>query len=117
MSGAAEAEVPRARAAALTPFSALVGSTVTGPDGAKVGTIADIMVAAAEGRVVYVALSVGGFYGVGERLFAVPWEAFIVDPVAEALSLHFDAGALDGKPGFDKDAWPTAADATLVSGN
>ena len=111
---AAEAEVSEARDAVLTPFSMLVGATVTGPGGGKVGTIADVMMTAAEGKIVYVALSVGGVVGIGERLFAVPWGAFVVDPVGWWLSLHFDAAALDGRAGFDKDAWPSAADQSLA---
>jgi sporulation protein YlmC with PRC-barrel domain len=109
------AEVPAANDAVLTPFSMLVGAIVTGPNGKAVGTIADVMMAAAEGKIVYVALSVGGVIGIGERLFAVPWGAFIVDPVGGALSLRFDAAALDGRPGFDKDNWPSAADAGFVT--
>lgn len=112
----AKAEVPAADDAALTPFSMLVGSTVTGPSGKSVGTIADVMMAAAEGRIVYVALSVGGIVGIGERMFAVPWNAFIVDPVGGALSVRFDAIALDGRPGFDKDNWPSVADNSFASG-
>ncbi|MGI4880685.1 MAG: PRC-barrel domain-containing protein [Janthinobacterium lividum] len=104
------AEVPAARDAVLTPFSMLVGAKVGGSDGRPVGTIADVMMAAAEGRIVYVALSVGGVVGIGERLFAVPWSAFVVDPLGGALAVRFDAAALDGRAGFDKDEWPGAPD-------
>ncbi len=115
MSAPDEARVPGARDAALTPFSMLVGATVSGPDSKPVGTVADVMMAAAEGKIVYVALSVGGIVGIGERLFAVPWGAFVVDPVGGALSLGFDATSLDGRPGFDKDAWPSRADPSFVT--
>lgn len=111
---AATADVPQARDAVLTPFSLLVGATVAGADEVAVGTIADVMFAAAEGRIVYVALSVGGLFGVGERLFAVPWAAFVVDPVGCALSLRFGIDALDGLTGFDKDRWPSIADQRLA---
>jgi len=109
------AAVPAACDAALTPFSMLVGASVSGPDGKAVGTVADVMMAAAEGKIVYVALSVGGVVGIGERLFAVPWGAFVVDPVGGSLSLGFDAAALDGRAGFDKDAWPSGADDALCT--
>lgn len=111
---APEADVPAARDATLTPFSGLVGATVAGSDGNVVGTIADVLFAAAEGRIVYVALSVGGIVGIGERLFAVPWAAFVVDPVGGSLSLRFDRAALNDRPGFDKDAWPAAGDDALL---
>ena len=107
------AAVPAARDAALTPFTMLAGAAVAGSNGVKVGTVADVMMAAAEGRIVYVALSVGGIAGIGERLFAVPWAAFVVDPVGGALSVKFDVAALDGLKGFDKDVWPSEPDARL----
>ncbi|QYE36137.1 PRC-barrel domain-containing protein [Polymorphobacter sp. PAMC 29334] len=106
------AHVPGCDDAALTPLSLFVGASVAGPDGKAVGTIADVMMAAAEGRIVYVALSVGGIVGIGERLFAVPWGAFVVDPANGALSVRETAG-FDG-PGFDKDEWPCVADTNFL---
>jgi len=104
------ATVAAADDAALTPATMFAGATVKDRDGGTVGTVADVMLAAAEGRIVYVALSVGGIVGIGERLFAVPWSAFVVDPLGGALSVRFDRAALDGHDGFGKDAWPPVAD-------
>jgi sporulation protein YlmC with PRC-barrel domain len=108
------ATVPGASDTTLTPVSTLIGATVTGPDGATVGTVADLMMTTAPGTLVYVALCVGGIAGIGERMFAVPWSAFVVDPVAATLTVGFVRADLDGRDGFDKDAWPTAADAALL---
>ncbi len=109
------ATVPTASDAALTPFTMLLGATVADAGGATLGTVADVMMAAAEGRIVYVALSVGGIAGLGERLFAVPWDAFVVDPLGGALSVAFARAALDGLDGFAKDAWPAGPDARLAA--
>lgn len=111
---AGQADVPTAHDAVLTPFTMLVGAKVADVAGEPLGTVADVMMAAAEGRIVYVALSVGGVIGIGERMFAVPWAAFVVDPLGGALSVGFARAALDGLDGFDKDAWPAAADARLA---
>ena len=108
------AAVPTASDAALTPFTMLVGATVADARGETLGTVADVMMAAAEGRIVYVAVSVGGVIGIGERMFAVPWACFVVDPVGGALSVRFARAALDGRNGFDKDCWPSRADAALA---
>ncbi len=108
------ATVPGIAETALTPVSTLIGATVTGPDGVAVGTVADLMMTTAPGTLAYVALCVGGIAGFGERMFAVPWSAFIVDPVAATLTVGFVRSDLDGRPGFDKDAWPTAADPALL---
>ena len=95
-----DAIVPAASATALTPFGGLVGTRVTDPGGGTVGSVVEVMLAAAEGRIVYVVLAVGGVAGIGERLFAVPWSAFVVDPVGGALAVRFPAAALDGLDGF-----------------
>ena len=108
-----EALVPTAADAVLTPFTMLLGAGVAGSDGERLGTVVDVMMAAAEGRIVYVAVSVGGIAGIGERLFAVPWSAFVVDPVGGALAVRFDRAALEGHDGFDKDAWPARPDGRL----
>ncbi|MBV8971587.1 MAG: PRC-barrel domain-containing protein [Sphingomonadaceae bacterium] len=107
------ATVPAAADAALTPASALIGASVADAAGSRLGTVAEVMLAAAPGAIVYVAVSVGGVAGIGERLFAVPWSRFVVDPVGGALAVDFAAAALDGRDGFDKDAWPTAGDPRL----
>lgn len=108
------AVVPTAHDAALTPFSMLVGAKVSDATGETLGIVADVMMAAAAGRIVYVALSVGGIVGIGERLFAVAWDCFVVDPVEGTLSVCFARAALDGLDGFDKDAWPAEPDTRIT---
>jgi hypothetical protein len=60
-------------------------------------------------------LSSGGFLGMGDRLFAVPWSAFTLDAEHERFILDMDVDRLKAAPGFDKDAWPNMADATWNS--
>jgi sporulation protein YlmC with PRC-barrel domain len=52
----------------------LKGTNVITPTGEKLGDVKEIAVDL-NGRVRYVALSVGGFLGVGDRLIAVPWDS------------------------------------------
>jgi hypothetical protein len=40
-----------------------------------------------EGRVAYAVLSFGGFLGIGDKLFAIPWEALAVDTQNEEIVL------------------------------
>jgi sporulation protein YlmC with PRC-barrel domain len=54
--------------------SELKGTDVKTPTGEKLGDLKEIAIDA-RGRVSYVALSVGGFLGVGDRMVAVPWDA------------------------------------------
>jgi sporulation protein YlmC with PRC-barrel domain len=54
--------------------SELDGASVKTPKGEKLGDIEEIAIDT-NGRVCYVALSVGGFLGMGESHVAVPWDA------------------------------------------
>ena len=91
---------------ALFASTKICGAAVTSTDGTALGTITDFMVDHDTGAIIYAVLAHGGLLGVGEKLFAVPWSAFIVDPLAGALTLNVAADALDAARGIDKDAWP-----------
>jgi hypothetical protein len=47
----------------------------------------------------------------GEKLFAVPWQALHLDTVNKRFVLDIDKDRLQNAPGFDKNAWPDMADA------
>jgi len=57
-------------------------------------------------------LSFGGFLGIADKLFAVPWKALKLDTENKRFILNVDKERLEAAPGFDKDAWPTMADET-----
>ena len=42
----------------------------------NLGKIHELVIDAEDGRLVYVVLSIGGFMGMGNKLFAMPWKAF-----------------------------------------
>jgi hypothetical protein len=62
-----------------------------------------------QGRVAYAVLSFGGFLGIGDKLFAVPWRALRIDEAEHEFILDMDRDALADAPGFDKDNWPDMA--------
>ena len=62
------------------------------------------------GRIAYAVLSFGGFLGMGDKLFAIPWGALAVDTSEEQFILDIDRKVLEGAPGFDKAHWPNMAD-------
>lgn len=82
--------------------------------GDKIGTIED-MVISPDGRVAYVALGFGGFLGMGEKLFAVPWNVLRFHRADNANNENFvvlntNKDELKNMPGFDKNHWPDFAD-------
>ncbi len=65
----------------------LVGTPVLDLQGKRLGRIKDIVLDSQGESISYAALSYGGYFGVGERLFAVPWSEFRRHPDKDAYVL------------------------------
>ena len=90
--------------------STLTGDRVRNNAGDDLGKIEEIMIDLTSGRVAYAVLSFGGFLGIGDKLFVVPWSALTVDQSAHEFVLDVRREDLEKAPGFDKDNWPDMAD-------
>jgi sporulation protein YlmC with PRC-barrel domain len=88
----------------------LAGNSVRNAAGEDLGKVDEIMIDIPEGRVAYAVLSFGGFLGVGNKLFAVPWNALKVDEDEKCFVLNADKQSMEKAPGFDKDDWPDMSD-------
>ncbi len=90
--------------------STLIGDSVVNAHGEDLGKVEEIMVHIDSGKVAYAVLSFGGFLGIGDKLFAIPWEALTLDEDNHRFILNVDKERLEQAPGFDKDHWPDMAD-------
>ena len=90
----------------------LTGEEVRNDKDEKLGEIKEIMLDVPTGRVAYAVMSVGGLFGLGDKLFAIPWSAFELDTEDKCFRVDADKELFKNAPGFDKDAWPTMADET-----
>ena len=90
--------------------STLKGDKVVNHQGEDLGKLEDLMIDLERGRIAYAVLSFGGFLGMGDKLFAVPWQAFGVDTGEKRLVLNASKELLEKAPGFDKSNWPDMAD-------
>lgn len=88
----------------------LSGNEVCNKKDERLGTLQDIMLDTDSGRIRYAVMSSGGFLGMGDRLFAVPWGALKLDTHNKRFILDVDAERVKAAPGFDKDHWPDMAD-------
>ncbi len=79
---------------------------VKNTQGDKLGKIAALMIDKLDGQVAYVVLSHGGFLGMGDKLFALPWSMFTYNTTQECFTIPVDKETLKNSPGFDKDHWP-----------
>jgi sporulation protein YlmC with PRC-barrel domain len=96
--------------------STLEGDEVRNSAGEKLGKVDEIMIDIPSGRVAYAVLSFGGALGLGNKLFALPWEILRVDEDEKCFILDVNKETLKSAPGFDKDNWPDMADHTWASG-
>src|ERR687885_1145240 len=100
----------------LMKGSTFIGSDVENPQGQNLGDIKDIVIDRASGRIVYAVVSFGGFLGMGEKLFAVPWGAFSQpDTHKDKFVLAVDKDRLRNAPGFDANNWPQMASREWVT--
>ena len=90
----------------------LIGNGVYNHQDEDLGDIKEIMLDVHHGTIVYAVLSFGGFLGIADKLFAVPWSVLKLDPANKRFQLDVDKARLESAPGFDKDNWPDMADPT-----
>ena len=86
--------------------STLKGDKVVNHTGEDLGKIEEIMLDLDHGRIAFAVL----FLGMGDKLFAIPWQAFAVDTAQKRLILNTQKELLEKATGFDKDKWPNMAD-------
>jgi len=87
----------------------LIGSSVKNAQGEELGSIEELVINPQDGRVIYAVLSFGGFLGMGDKLFAIPWEALTPMPEGETFKLDVKKEKLAEAPGFNKNNWPDMA--------
>jgi sporulation protein YlmC with PRC-barrel domain len=101
-----------------TPLSVIAAGTLAGyrvrnTAGEDLGVVAEIMIDVPSGRIAYAVFSFGGFLGIGDKRFAVPWRALQIDESAGEFVLDADRSVLDLAPGLDKDGLPDMSDRTF----
>ncbi|QDV69480.1 PRC-barrel domain protein [Rosistilla carotiformis] len=98
--------------------SQLIGMDIQNDRGEGVGEINDVVIDAATGKIKYAAVTYGGFLGLGDKLFAVPFDALQVkrnpdDPGDRGdlvFILNVTQKQMEGAVGFDQYHWPNFAD-------
>lgn len=88
----------------------LIGDRVMNRAGENLGKIEELMIDLERGRVAYAVLSFGGFLGMGDKLFAIPFQALRLNKDENSFRLDVDKEKLKNAPGFDKNNWPSTAD-------
>ena len=99
--------------------SDVLGMHVRNQQGENLGKIEDLVVDLKSGQIRYAALSFGGVLGIGDKLFAVPWQSLSLQKSLDSddhdLTLNVSKDALENAPGFAKDNWPDVANPQWAS--
>lgn len=90
--------------------SSIIGSNVVNPKHESLGDVKEMVIDPRTGKVAYAVVSFGGFLGMGEKLFAIPFSAFAYNPSENEYVLDVDKAKLKAAPGFDSDHWPVMTD-------
>jgi sporulation protein YlmC with PRC-barrel domain len=97
----------------LVRASQLIGVDVRNAQNENLGEIEDLVMDAGSGKIRYAALSFGGVLGIGDKLFAVPWNAMQIRRSTDNEQFavfNIDRQRLETAPGFSQDHWPNFAD-------
>jgi len=103
----------------IVKASELIGMKVKN-EKEELGYIEDLVIEPDSGKIEYVAVSIGGVLGIGDKLVAVPWKSIECRPEkgssseagqeAEKIAmLNVEKEKLKNIEGFDQDNWPDMA--------
>ena len=88
----------------------IVGSKVQNMKGEDLGTIEDIVVDIDRGTILYAVMDVGGFLGIGGKLFPVPWRSLAALPSEGVFFLDISKDKFKNAPAYDKNSLPDMGD-------
>jgi hypothetical protein len=78
------------------------GTAVYGADEKKIGSIDRVMIDKISGKVAYAVLSFGGFLGMGEDYYPVPWQMLEYDTDLGGYRVDLTKDQLDRAPKYSK---------------
>jgi hypothetical protein len=85
------------------------GTPVYRPNGERVGTIQRVMIDKVGGQVAYAVMSFGGFMGIGEDYYPLPWRLLAYNPELGGYQVHIGEAQLKGAPKYNShESWDWA---------
>jgi hypothetical protein len=82
------------------------GTAVYGADDQKIGSIERVMIDKKSGQVSYAVLSFGGFLGIGDDHYPLPWQSLKYDTNVGGYRTGITESQLQGAPKYgSNDSW------------
>src|SRR3954454_24368384 len=78
------------------------GTAVYGADNNKIGSIQRVMIDKISGKVAYAVTSFGGFMGIGEDYYPLPWSSLTYDTSLGGYKTAITENQLKGAPKYSK---------------
>jgi hypothetical protein len=92
------------------------GTAVYGADQKKIGSIQRVMIEKMGGKVSYAVLSFGGFLGIGDDYYPLPWQSLKYDNNLGGYVTGLTENQLKGAPKFSSEStWDWANPTTTKS--
>lgn len=94
------------------------GTAVYDPNGTKIGSIERVMIDKLSGRVAYAVLSFGGFLGIGDDHYPLPWQSLKYDTNLGGYVTGVTEARLKNAPKYSNDNdwnWSDPAQARFVN--
>ena len=79
------------------------GTAVYGADDQKIGSVQRVMIDKVSGKVAYAVVSFGGFLGMGEDYYPLPWPNLKYDMSVSGCRVGITEDQLKGAPRFDRN--------------
>jgi PRC-barrel domain len=79
------------------------GTNVYGADDKKIGSVQRVMIDKISGKVAYAVISFGGFLGMGEDYYPLPWPNLKYDTRLEGYRVGVTEDQLKGAPKFNRN--------------
>ena len=95
----------------LVSTNKLDNYNVVNTAGEDLGQVQNMMLDMTNGQIAYAIVSFGGFMGMSDKWFAIPWEAMTWSPETKRLVLNISKDKLKEAPGMDKSHWQEDLDA------
>jgi sporulation protein YlmC with PRC-barrel domain len=93
----------------------LLGVEVQSPEGAALGSVDDLALNPETGKLDYLVIARGGFFGFDETRIPIPWDDFKATPNADLLVLDTTKSVLDAAPHVSKNAFTVSTSADSES--
>jgi sporulation protein YlmC with PRC-barrel domain len=109
---------PKNTSGRLIAADQVEGSYIYNPAGDNLGSVKDVMIDKVSGKIAYAVVGFGGFLGIGDRRYPLPWEKLKYDTSMGGYVVDLDPRTLEGAPsyatnetaGWEDPAWGRRVD-------